>query len=273
VGLTALGVAAMRATETARSDRLFADPCAAAFVHAAGYDPGARPAPATHEEIAERRRLTAWIGVRTRFLDDVVRRACEQGCRQIVLLGAGLDARAFRLELPVDSRLWELDLPDVLRFKESVVRAHEWLPRCERTIVETDLSEDWGSSLLRAGFGPRARVVWVAEGLLSYLPEEVRDALIETTGALSITGSRLGLTLAASAAGEATHPAEPAGAPTPRGYRALFRSSAPDDAHAWLASYGWQAHFFGVSEQSASYGRPSPSDGTDRARLVDATRV
>src|ERR1019366_101248 len=88
VGLTALGVAAIRAAETARSDRLFPDPCAAGFVRAAGYERPARSATSSQEEITERQRVREWGGGGPRFLDDVVQSACAQGCRQVVILGA-----------------------------------------------------------------------------------------------------------------------------------------------------------------------------------------
>jgi methyltransferase (TIGR00027 family) len=275
VGLTALGVAAIRAAETARSDRLFADPCAAGFVRAAGYERQARSAPSSQEEITERQRLTEWVGVRTRFLDDVVRSACAQGCRQVVILGAGLDARAFRVDFPEGTRLWELDLAGVLSFKELVVQAEAWVPRCERTTVEVDLSEDWSKKLQDAGFDARARVVWLAEGLLAYLSAQVRDALIAVTGALSVSGSRFGLTLAARTPAEEVRPANPRGEAKPRNYKALFQSTAPDDPREWLASHGWHAEFFDMAERSDSYGRPPRVDelDVDHARLVDATRL
>jgi len=287
VGLTALGVAAIRAAESARPDRLFEDPCAEGFVQAAGYQRSGGPELPTQVEVMERQRLTAWIGVRTRFLDEVVLSAGAAGCRQVVLVGAGLDARAFRLDWPAGTRLWELDLPAVLRFKEMVVQAEAWVPRCKRTTVEVDLSEDWARPLQEAGFDTQARVVWVAEGLLAYLTADVRDALIETTAALSVPGSRFGLTLAAAkrsderrrVSGENGVNGEVRGngevGAKPRTYKALFQSAAPEDPWGWLGSRGWQASLFTVGERSAFYGRSPMADdaGPDRARLVDATRL
>jgi O-methyltransferase involved in polyketide biosynthesis len=119
-------------------------------------------------------------------------------------------------------------------------------------------------------------VVWVAEGLLAYLSVEVRDALIETAAALSVPGSRLGLTLAAPDGSSERGEANAAGGTArPRNYRALFRSSAPEDPREWLAARGWQADFFDLAERSDSYGRPSAEGdgGVGRARLVAATRV
>ena len=61
--------------------------------------------------------------MRTRFLDDLLLDACAGGTRQVVIFGAGLDARAFRLSWPEGVRLFELDMPGVLEFKDEVVRA------------------------------------------------------------------------------------------------------------------------------------------------------
>ena len=115
VGLTAVGVAAVRAAETERAERLFTDPLAAGFVRAAG--PGRRR-PDRPEGRHRHASLVAWVIVRTRFLDDLVLDACARGCRQVVILGAGLDARAFRLGWPDKPRVFEIDLPQVLEFKE-----------------------------------------------------------------------------------------------------------------------------------------------------------
>src|SRR5262245_54579584 len=113
VSATALGVATVRAAESDRADPLFADPLAPDFVAAAGWTPPEW----TPEQLARVEPLVAWIRVRTRFLDDLVVDACATGCRQVVILAAGLDARAFRLGLAPDIRLFELDLPEIVAFK------------------------------------------------------------------------------------------------------------------------------------------------------------
>jgi len=146
VGLTAVGVAAIRAAESERSERLFSDPFAAGFV-------GAASSRNRLEKSAERRgrrpSLAAWVVVRTRFLDDLVLDACARGCLQVVILGAGLDARAFRLDWPDNLRVFELDLPQVLDFKQQVVRTEGWHPACERITVPVDLSDDWAVHFAR----------------------------------------------------------------------------------------------------------------------------
>ena len=99
VGLTAIGVAAIRAAESARPDRLFDDPYAAGFARAAGdWRPG--PTAPTTEDAARRRRgLTAWITVRTRFLDDVVLDA-SAGTSFLLVLDAGDLSELARAEAP-----------------------------------------------------------------------------------------------------------------------------------------------------------------------------
>lgn len=59
--------------------------------------------------------------IRTRFFDDYLLAACAAGCRQVVLLAAGLDTRAYRLDWPPATHLFEVDLPCVLLFKEHLL--------------------------------------------------------------------------------------------------------------------------------------------------------
>ncbi|HEY5987547.1 MAG TPA: SAM-dependent methyltransferase, partial [Streptosporangiaceae bacterium] len=123
VGKTALGVAFVRARESQRPDRLFNDPLAQAFIERA---PGLLPPePTTSGELAALGPMASLGAVfythaviRTRFFDDYALAAAGAGCRQVVLLAAGLDTRAFRLTWPDHLRLFELDLPGLLIFKE-----------------------------------------------------------------------------------------------------------------------------------------------------------
>jgi methyltransferase (TIGR00027 family) len=269
VSVTGVGVAALRAIESERSDRLFGDPFAAGLVRAASAGERLRDPALGHRPIAQ------WVAVRTRFLDDILVDATAQGCRQVAILGAGLDTRAFRMEWPGSTRLWELDLPDVLAFKDRVIAAEGWRPTCERQSLPLDLSEDWGQLLLNAGFDPDAGVAWVAEGLLAYLTPETRDALLHRTAQLSPTGSQMGLTLASPHRLKTWRESHPDGTSNPRDFVALWQSEATDDAEAWLASFGWQAEVFAAVERSESYGR-AVEEGTSVGagpRLVRATRL
>lgn len=267
VGVTGVGVAAIRAAESTRPDRLFEDRFAARFAAAAGWDLP-RPHPARDEH------LSNWIAVRTRFLDEVVLAASAGGCRQVVILGAGLDARAFRLQWPPGTRVFEVDLAAVLEFKERVIGDEGWRPTCQRRTVVADLSTDWGDRLVDAGFEVGAPVGWLAEGLLAYLTTETADRLVSAAADLSAPGSHMGLTVASPERLRAWREAHPGGQAGRGDYVALWKSGGPDDPVGWLAALGWDATVFGTAERAAAYGRVLDSIGGELsgAGLVDAVR-
>src|SRR3954447_25053459 len=134
----------MRAREHFRSDPLFDDPFADAFVAAAPPifadgpsaedDPSIAVLEAAFEEA---------VSVRTCFYDKFVADSIGRGCTQVVLLGAGLDSRAFRLQLPTDLRLFEIDTHEVLAFKERVLARLGASPLCRRVALEADLRGRW----------------------------------------------------------------------------------------------------------------------------------
>ena len=273
VSTTAVGVAAVRAAESAQPTPLFVDPLAPAFVDAARSFWRA-----DREDAPPRRRVGAlivWIRVRTRFLDDVVNDACARGCRQVVVLGAGLDARAFRLPLPSRVRWFELDLPDVLEFKEEVVRAGRFEPACDRVVVPTDLARDWAGDLDRAGFDPAPPTAWLAEGLLTYLTETTRETVVDEVSRRSRHGSRFGVTLASADRAASRRGNSEAPPSQPDDYVALWQSDAPPDAHLWLGGRGWTVDEHDALERGRAYGLDLPAVTEPRygARLVDATRV
>lgn len=271
VSTTAVGVAAIRAAEAAQPAPLFVDPLAPAFVDAA------RAFWRADREGVPRRQVGAlivWIRVRTRFLDDIVTDACARGCRQVVVLGAGLDARAFRLPLPAEVQWYELDLPEVLEFKEQVVRAGGFEPACDRVVVPTDLAGDWAGDLDRAGFDPAPPTAWLAEGLLTYLTETTRESVVDEVTRRSVPQSRFGVTLA-SADRAAGRRDDPESMPSqPGDYVALWQSDPPSDPRAWLGARGWTVEVHDALERGRSYGLDLPDVTAPRysARLVDATR-
>merc|ERR1712232_959871 len=102
--------------------------------------------------------MGSWILVpRTRFGDDLLQKLYwEHGCRQLVLLGAGVDARAFRLDGVPELSVFEVDQQTTFDFKEPIVQCHHLKVR-SRFTVATDFStvedeEDWERALLRHGF-------------------------------------------------------------------------------------------------------------------------
>lgn len=249
VSRTAVWVAGMRAAEGARADRLFEDQFAEMFVSAAG-DGGAAQAavqPGTSE----------FLAIRTRFFDDQTRAAYGAGVRQVVVLAAGLDCRAFRLGWPDGVRLFELDLPEMFALKEPVLASAGAVARCVRVVVPVDLRGQWADALTAAGFDPGVRTGWLAEGLLPYLHRADVDRLLSTVTELSAPGSR-----AVFDHIEATATERPAMRSTSDAVRQMGAQLMPthDSPADWLAGHGWEAAIFRVPALGEGYGRPLPSD-------------
>jgi methyltransferase (TIGR00027 family) len=150
VGLTALTTAYARAQESRRAAPLFTDPLAALFVAEAAGKTGIAGAPLP--PLGPARDYGAsplWDSIyshvtgRTPFYDSFVSGAVASGCRQVVLLGAGLDVRAFRLPLDPGTTVYEVDTPAVLEFKAGVLARHAAKPGVKRVPVGTDLRDDW----------------------------------------------------------------------------------------------------------------------------------
>ncbi|WP_436232676.1 SAM-dependent methyltransferase [Actinacidiphila alni] len=204
VGLTALMVAAARAIETHRPDALAVDGYAEHFVRAARASarwpvhPRQVPGGEAHPLWG---RLARYFALRTRVLDDFLLDAAAAGARQVVLLGAGLDARALRLGWPPGRTVYEVDTADVLAFKHRVLHGPapaggagavpEPATATVRVPVAADLRTDWAGALTGAGFDPAAPTAWLAEGLLLYLPRAAERALMDTVDRLSAPGSAL----------------------------------------------------------------------------------
>jgi len=182
VGLTSLWVAAMRAVETERPDGLFRDPFARRLAGDAGFEVLARgdPPSAVRPPV---------VAVRTRFFDEAVRAALDAGTRQLVLVAAGMDSRAFRLEFPPGCRVFELDQPEVLEYKAA--KLGDATPRCERISVPVDLREDWPAALRAAGFDGAAPALWLIEGLLPYLTAPDVARLLARVSELAAPGSEV----------------------------------------------------------------------------------
>lgn len=269
VWATAVGVARVRALETGREDALFRDPLAQAFATAGGLWPSSPP---PGDEAARRRRMGVAfsIVIRTRFLDDLLLQACASGVRQVVLLGAGMDSRAFRLDWPQGTRLFEVDTAVPLDFKASVLRQERAVARCERITVTVDLREDWPAALAAAGHDPAVATVWIAEGLLIYLPQDAVELLLARISAQSAPGSWMGLTLGSRGV------IERFGADAVPGSAAsMWVSEMPDDPVGWLAGHGWEADSHTLRECAAAYGRPintPPQHEEQPGGLISAVR-
>lgn len=274
VSLTALAVASGRAVESSRPDALVHDPFAAPLVESlldvASTEidlPTAWPEP--DEVLTPRRRQlllsSAYIGLRTRFIDDYlagVRPDAEPVPevdlpRQVVILGAGLDTRAFRLDWPGRTEMFELDRPEVLLHKRDVLREMGAGPRCEWFAVPTDFGHTWDYSLIAAGFDRRRRTVWIVEGVLPYLPADAQREAIATIARLSAPGSRAVIERPVTLvdAPELHEKLRVFAAETGLPMDGLLARVNPPDPAEILGERGWVVEEHTVAELAERYGR------------------
>jgi methyltransferase (TIGR00027 family) len=198
---TAEHVALFRALESARHhDRVFTDPFAARFL------------PGNYRLVARAARIPAinrWVEhyidghypagprgsavARTRLIDDLTREALADGARQVVLLGAGFDSRAYRLPEMAQVTVFEVDHPATQKTKQRLLRgAVHPRKRAHVRLVPADLTaDDLGATLRAAGFEVLERTVVVWEGVTNYLTANAVDATIRRLAEITGSGSRL----------------------------------------------------------------------------------
>ena len=160
---TARWVAVYRARETERKDAVFRDPFARRLAGERG------------EQIAASMSFAAknsWPFVtRTWLIDHVISNQVKLGTDMVVNLAAGLDTRPYRMDFPGSLQWIEVDLPEILTYKEDVLRTET--PVCQVERVRLDLSDVHARRELFSELGLRAnRALIVSEGLLIYLDEK-----------------------------------------------------------------------------------------------------
>jgi methyltransferase (TIGR00027 family) len=136
-------------------------------------------------------RMADNMAVRTKFFDEFFTGATNAGIKQVVILASGLDSRAYRLDWPAGTVVYEVDQPQVIEFKTRALSDLGAAPTADRRVVAIDLRDDWPTALRAAGFDPTQPAAWSAEGLLGYLPPEAQDRLLDTITSLSAPGSRV----------------------------------------------------------------------------------
>lgn len=259
-------VAAIRAEETRRPDRLFDDPFAERLAGESGRRMLAESVAATGDK------STLQIVVRTRFWDEALLNAVPP-VQQVVILAAGLDARAYRLPWPDGTTVFELDQPAVIAAKTELLTGDE--PRCLRVAIGVDLTTDWTDALRSNGFDPTAPSVWLIEGLLQYLDEDAVHTVFERVDAMSAAGSVLlydivGKTLLDNVTLAAVREQmERNGAPW------LFGTDSPEQL---CESLGWTAVVTDIAEPGNRWNRwfapavPLDVPGVPRGYFVTATK-
>jgi methyltransferase (TIGR00027 family) len=125
---------------------------------------------------------------RTVVIDDTIR---EAAAPQLVILGAGLDGRAWRMPELHDTVVFEVDHPDSQRDKRARVAALAQTAR-EVRFVPVDFRRDGlDAALTKAGHDPARPTMWVWEGVVMYLTPADVTATLSVIGRRSAVGSRL----------------------------------------------------------------------------------
>jgi len=184
---TAQGVAKQRLIESLAEpeERIINDPYADRFVlgasvikfmgHRLNVWLAQKLVPGFHEHLISR----------TRFIDDLVKKNSASGVEQYVILGAGYDSRAHRLELPSSLRIFEVDQPEVQARKRS--KLPEELSNLENmTYVAVDFThQTLTEQLINAGFDQNKSTVFTLEGVSQYITKEALSSTIKEVAALT----------------------------------------------------------------------------------------
>ncbi|MDD4867329.1 MAG: class I SAM-dependent methyltransferase [Mycobacterium sp.] len=278
VGSTALFVATARALEAQKPDPLAVDPYAEVFCRAVGgrwadvldgKDPGNCLKTADFGE-----HFVDFQGARTRYFDEYFRRAAGAGVRQVVILAAGLDSRAYRLGWPAGTTIFELDRPPVLDFKREVLAGRGVQPRAERREIAVDLREDWPQALRDNGFDPARPSAWIAEGLLIYLPATAQEQLYRGIDGLAGHGSHVAIEDGAplepeefAAKREEERAATAAGEDQRLFYQLIYNEQCAP-ATEWFGARGWRAVGTPLGDYLREAGRPVPGPETEAGAMI-----
>lgn len=141
------------------------------------------------------RNLSRHMALRTRAIDDVVVSEALNGTEQLVLLGAGFDARAWRLDQLARTTVFEIDFPSTQRGKregigdrEPLAKSVKWAP------IDFSKGEDVAEVLERAGHDRDKRTTFVWEGVTMYLDGDAIDATLASVARASASGSVIAVT-------------------------------------------------------------------------------
>lgn len=257
ISYTARIVAAKRAIEQFHPSPLFKDPYAAALagdeVNAllSRWQTVAQAQAVPLEQVIAKR--TRYIVIRTKFIDDVFCSALSRAeYKQVVILGAGLDTRVYRLAWSPGTTVYEVDCPEVLHYKAQVLQ--DINPTCIYRPVSGDLAtpdSKWATDMLDAGYQTTVPTIWMMEGVVMYLQSEEVHLLLQTISELSVAGSVLGMDGVKAGSILAGQRARRAG----RGRVVQHWQFGNDNPKQLLARYGWTAVVSEPQDIEEGYGR------------------
>jgi methyltransferase (TIGR00027 family) len=160
---TSFWIAAYRARETERKDALFRDPLAGVLAADRG--------PAIADRMGNSDAMAWTVALRTFVIDAFILEAIAGGVDTVLNLGAGLDTRPYRLELPESLRWIEVDFPGVISYK--TLRLSGEPPKCDLERIALDLANVEERERLFGAIAARAKKVLVlTEGVVPYLSND-----------------------------------------------------------------------------------------------------
>jgi len=137
------------------------------------------------------------MGIRGRFVDDLIKEAfINYNITQVVNAACGVDTVAWRIKFPDNVTYFEMDFPEILEWKQSILKNEK--PLCKYKSVSVDLrSPDWSYKLIDAGFDRNQKTLWITAGFLPYLPEKSVHEFLSKINELSSEGSLYGCDISA----------------------------------------------------------------------------
>jgi len=226
---TAFMVAAWRAAESERRDALFHDPFAARLAGEHG-----------RAIVASLRRgfLGGWqVAIRTVIIDEMIQKAVAAGADTIVNLGAGLDARPYRMELPEGLRWIEVDYPHVIDWKAEKLADER--PHCRLERIKLDLADLAARRALWADLGASSKkLVLLTEGVIPYLTTDAVGSLADDLKTIRSVDVDVSWIVDYFSAETIRYRKRIAAGPQMRAVPFQFE---PADWFAFFAQHGWQS--------------------------------
>jgi methyltransferase (TIGR00027 family) len=191
--LTAIGIATMRAAESEKpaTERICYDPYARQFVPGwlyqmfvfltrVGYTEWRGPG------------VNGFLAARDRYIDDVLKDYLENGLRQLVILGAGYDSRAYRFDVAKRVKTFEVDHPATQQDKLAKLQTIFSKTPAHVIYVPVDFNtQTLKECLLQTGYDPALKTLFIWQGVTMYLTKEAVDATLAFVTGHAPSGSAI----------------------------------------------------------------------------------
>ena len=190
--MTALGIAVLRAVESEKpeGERICFDPYARRFLPGWFYHMMRFFIQTGYAEWRGKG-VVGFLAARERYIDDYLAGCLQTGIDQLVILGAGYDSRAYRLFAEGAAvRVFEVDHPAMQPAKQAGVRKiYGRLPGHVRYVAVDFNQQALGDCLAAHGYDPRARTVFIWQGVTHYLEAHAIDSTLSFIALNAAPGS------------------------------------------------------------------------------------